>query len=113
MKTMAILVLCGSIFAGGFVLDGCQRSNSEAASQAPRSAAVQHSDDEAITERVKARLAADAELLPLPIKVHTRNGVVTLSGVAPPAMIARAAQLVGRVEGVRSVDNRLEPAVAS
>ena len=114
MKTKAILALSGSIIASGsgLVLGACQRPNSEAASPALKGAAVLRSDDEAITERVKARLAADAELLPLPITVQTRDGVVTLRGVVPSAITARAAQLVERIAGVRTVDNRLEAAAA-
>jgi len=112
LKTKAILALCASLLAGGLVLGGCERPNPEAASRAP-SAAAPHGNDEAISARVKARLAADAELLPLPITVETQDGKVTLRGVVPQAMIARAGQLVGSVDGVRGVDNRLEPAGGS
>ncbi|WP_265942533.1 BON domain-containing protein [Dechloromonas sp. A34] len=112
IKTKALLALCGSILAGGLMLGGCERANTEPASQVP-SAAAPRSNDDAINARVKARLASDAELLPLPIAVETQDGRVTLRGVVPQAMIARAEQLVGNVEGVRAVDNRLEPAAAS
>lgn len=112
-KAKAILALCGGILAGGLILGGCERTNTEPASQAPSRAAAPRSTDAAITARVKARLAADAELLPLPIAVETQDGRVTLRGVVPQAVIARAGQLVGSVEGVRAVDNRLEPAAAS
>lgn len=110
----AILAWCASLLAGGFGLAGCERPATqpatEAASPAPSGSAAQQTADEAITARVKARLAADSELLPLPITVETKDGRVTLRGAVPPALIARAAQLVESVEGVRGVDNRLEPA---
>lgn len=113
-RQRAILTLCASFLAGGLGLAGCERPATqpatEAASQAPGGSAAQQSADEAITARVKARLAADSELLPLPITVETRDGRVTLRGAVPQALIARAGQLVGSVEGVRAVDNRLEPA---
>ena len=110
MKMRATLALCGSILAGGLLLAGCERTATEPASHTPTGSAAQQTDDEAITARVKARLAADSELLPLPITVETMDGKVTLSGVVPYAMIARAGQLVGSIEGVRAVDNRLESA---
>lgn len=109
-RQQAILALCASLLAGGLGLAGCERPATAPASQAPSGSAAQQSADEAITARVKARLAADAELLPLPIAVETKDGRVTLRGAVPQALIARAAQLVGSVEGVRAVDNRLEPA---
>lgn len=114
MKTKAILSLCGCVLCGGLGLAGCERPNTEAGQVSSGSAGqgAQHSDA-AITARVKAKLAADSELLPLPITVETEQGTVTLRGVVPQALIARAEQLVGRVDGVRAVDNRLEPAAMS
>lgn len=116
MKANALLSLCCSILAGASGLAGCERPNTEPASYALSGSTGQpgnESDDEAITARVKAKLAADAELLPLPITVETDHGRVTLSGVVPQAMIGRAEQVVSRVDGVRAVVSRLEPAAAS
>lgn len=115
MKTRAILALCGSVLVGGLGLAGCERPATEAAGRVPGGSASQSAPDSdaAITARVKARLAADSELLPVPITVETEQGKVTLRGVVPQALIERAEQLVGRVDGVRAVDNRLEPAAAS
>ena len=116
MKASALLSLCCSILVGISGLAGCERPQTDPASHALSGSAsqpVQASDDAAISARVKARLAADAELLPLPITVETEHGRVTLSGVVPQAMIGRAEQVVGRVDGVRAVVNRLEPAATS
>jgi len=108
--------LCCSLLAGLLGLAACDRPNTEPASYLLNGGPgqpAQGSDDAAISARVKARLAADVELLPLPINVETKNGRVTLSGVVPQAMIGRAEQVVGSVDGVRAVDNRLEPAAAT
>ena len=115
MKANALLPLCCSILVGISGLAGCEPPNTEPASQALRGSAPQpvQASDEAISARVKARLAADAELLPLPITVETDHGRVTLSGVVPQAMIGRAEKVVGSVDGVRTVVNRLEPAATS
>lgn len=116
MKANALLSLCCSILAGVSGLAACERPNTEPASYALSGSAGQparESDDEAITARVKAKLAADAELLPLPIAVETDHGRVTLSGVVPQALIGRAVQVVGSVSGVRAVVSRLEAAAAS
>ena len=95
---------------------GCEPSNGGPATDSPTASAAQparKSDDEAISARVKARLAADSELLPLPITVEIEHGTVTLKGSVPAAQIERAGHIVGRVDGVRSVDNRLTPAGTS
>jgi len=116
MKANALLSLCCGILAGVSGFAGCERPNTEPASHVASGSAgqpVRESDDEAITARVKAKLAADAELLPLPITVETDQGRVTLSGVVPQAVIGRAVQVAGSVDGVRAVVSRLEPAAGS
>lgn len=64
--------------------------------------------DAAITAAVKARLLASEHLKALDISVSTEDGVVVLSGTVPSEMVAaNASAIVGEVEGVSRVDNRL------
>jgi hyperosmotically inducible protein len=64
--------------------------------------------DAGITAKVKARLLADPDVSGLRIDVDTRDGIVTLSGtVGSAAEKARAVELVGKVDNVARVDNRL------
>lgn len=65
--------------------------------------------DAAVTAAVKAELARDSGLSALAIDVDTEAGRVALNGTAPDAQAReRAAALAGAVDGVRSVDNRLQ-----
>lgn len=64
--------------------------------------------DAAITAAVNAKLASDKALSVMRIDVDTREGRVTLSGDAPSGEARnRASALASSVEGVQSVDNRL------
>ena len=65
--------------------------------------------DLAITAKANAELARDSQLSALRIKVDTQDGRVVLTGTAPTAAAREhATKLVGVLEGVKSVDNRLE-----
>jgi hyperosmotically inducible protein len=65
--------------------------------------------DAAISATVQSQLALDSELRTSGIHVDTFQGRVALRGVAPntPAR-ERAAQIAAAVDGVRSIDNRLD-----
>ncbi|MEK8034590.1 BON domain-containing protein [Ideonella sp. DXS29W] len=66
-------------------------------------------DDVAITAKVNAALAGDPKLSALKIDVDTVDGRVNLSGFAPDAgSRERATELTRAVNGVVSVDNKLE-----
>ncbi|MEJ8846443.1 BON domain-containing protein [Variovorax rhizosphaerae] len=66
-------------------------------------------DDAAITASVSAGLAKDPDLSAIKINVDTKGGMVTLNGPAPSAAAkARAEAIAKGVEGVSSVDNKLE-----
>lgn len=68
--------------------------------------------DAGVTARVKARLAGDAGLNALKIDVDSTAGRVLLTGTAPDvAARERATTLAKTVEGVLSVDNRLQVAL--
>jgi hyperosmotically inducible protein len=66
-------------------------------------------NDATITASVNAGLANDPQLSALRIDVDTDAGKVTLTGPAPTAEAKeRAEQIARNVQGVSSVDNRLE-----
>lgn len=66
-------------------------------------------DDSTLVSRVREALLADAEVKDQQIEVSAADGVVQLSGfVDSGTQTARAAEVAGAVDGVRSVDNRLE-----
>jgi osmotically-inducible protein OsmY len=65
-------------------------------------------DDTTITTKVKAALLADPDVSGQKVSVETVNGVVQLSGFVGHSMSAnRAADIARRVDGVRSVQNRI------
>lgn len=66
-------------------------------------------DDASLTASVSAGLAKDPDLSAIKIDVDTKGGVVTLNGPAPTAAAkSRAEEIAKSVQGVSSVDNRLE-----
>lgn len=66
-------------------------------------------DDGTITAKVKAKLAASAEINPFNIDVATSQGVVSLVGrVKTAAQKAEAERIARETEGVRGVRNLLE-----
>jgi len=66
-------------------------------------------DDVSITAAVSAGLAKDPDLSAVRIDVDTKGGAVTLNGPAPSAEAkARAEDIAKGVQGVVSVDNKLE-----
>lgn len=66
-------------------------------------------DDVAITSQVKAKLLDSDGVDGLDVNVDSKNGEVTLSGWASNTSEIRAAGSIAReVEGVKSVDNKLQ-----
>lgn len=74
------------------------------------SQAGQAVDDTAITTKVMAELAAQKEVDGSHISVTTTQGRVTLSGTVPPTQIALAEEIVRQIDGVKDVENKLQPA---
>lgn len=73
-----------------------------------KQSAGEYLDDAGITAKVKAGLAAEKDLASFGIKVITVNGAVTLLGdVKTFAQVGLAESVAKKVEGVRSVENRL------
>ncbi len=84
------------------------KSATELATKSMASAAV----DAGITVKVNGALMADTRLKVLKVNVDTRDGRVTLTGVAPDAGARdKTTALVKAIEGVVDVDNqlRIEP----
>jgi osmotically-inducible protein OsmY len=93
-------------------LAGCAAAVSSGYGQGGRSADgrsyAEAQADNRITAAVNAALVRERDLPAMDIDVHTRNGVVTLSGNVPSAALARrAGQLAAAVPEVARVDNRL------
>jgi hyperosmotically inducible protein len=66
-------------------------------------------EDAAITTHVNGAIAKDTALSALHVDVDTHEGHVSLSGQAPSIDARdRATRLAAGVDGVKSVDNRLE-----
>src|SRR5512132_512088 len=69
-------------------------------------APVVHREDAAITDDVRARLAADGQTKPFAIKVGTASGVVHVTGdVAKSADRDSVERIARETPGVRSVEN--------
>lgn len=65
-------------------------------------------EDTTITTSIKYKLSTDAELKPAELSVETRDGRVSLRGMAPDAAARdRASQLASAVQGVVAVDNHI------
>jgi len=66
-------------------------------------------DDTVITTTVKTRFAEAKEVDATSISVETINGTVMLRGIAKNAQEKTQAEMIARsVEGVRSVNNRID-----
>ena len=71
-------------------------------------APVDHREDAAITEDVRARLAADGETKPFAITVATTAGVVNVTGSVAKSADRDSVERIARdTPGVRSVDNNV------
>jgi len=78
------------------------------APKAPERSAGVVVDDALITARVKSSLLADSNTKGLKIDVDTKSGVVHLKGnVASDSERTLAQNLAAKVEGVKTVDNKL------
>jgi len=70
--------------------------------------AAEQPDDGAITEKVKAAIAADAALAGADISVETKQGEVQLNGtVGNAGDVQKATALAFSVSGVKKVQNNL------
>jgi hyperosmotically inducible protein len=98
--------------AGALLISGCGEKKEGPKPEGPKPEAKTtvgtEVDDSAITTKVKAAFAADADVKGSDIKVETRKGEVQLSGfVDSQAQMDRAVAVAKGVEGVKSVDNKM------
>lgn len=113
MKRNTLLAsLSGLALVSALGLAGCGGDTGQGTGsvQERMSQAGQAIDDTAITTKVKAELAAQKEVDGSHISVTTTQGRVTLSGTVPPTQIALAEEIVRQIDGVKDVENRLQPA---
>ena len=76
--------------------------------EAPKAEAPKPDPDKALAQRVKRALESEAKVEAAGIDVTASAGAVTLWGTAATdAERRRAAQVAAKVEGVKSVDNRI------
>ena len=101
------------MLVSGVFVAGCGKSGEKAAPPAAPQTEAKTTvgteiDDGAITTKVKSALMADADVKSFDIKVETSKGVVQLSGfVDNQGQIDRAIAVAKGVEGVKSVDNKM------
>ena len=104
---LAIVLVSGAFVAA------CGKSDEKAAPPATpqtesKTTVGTEIDDAAITTKVKSALMADADVKGSDIKVETNKGVVQLSGfVDNQGQMDRAIAVTKGVEGVKSVDNKM------
>jgi len=99
MKTLLCAAITAVMLAGCSALPGGDR---------PDRTAGQTVDDATIATKLKAQLAADPDLSALKINVDTNKGAVRLSGEVKSMTLRRKAEdLARKIDGVKSVDNRL------
>ena len=102
---MTILQVLAAILAALMLLAAAAGSGPAAAQAAPSLA------DASITARVERALDNERSLEHAHISVHTRGGMVTLSGFASTIEdIAMAGRLAGAIDGVRAVTNAIRVA---
>jgi osmotically-inducible protein OsmY len=90
------------------VNDVKNRDNSTADTKSTTSAGESRPNDLMITASIKADLVKDPDLSALKIDVDTKDGVVTLNGLANDAAGKQRAQMMAQgVKGVREVRNYL------
>jgi len=89
-------------------IDGVKSVKNELQVVAPSKREAIDDKDEAITTRVKAQIAKDANLMNAGIHTQTNAGVVSLSGEVQDVMTsAQASWTAWQVPGVKSVKNDL------
>ncbi len=105
---IARVAVVGAAIAAGACGDGAGPSVSGRRIEQASAEVKEETQDAAITAKVKAAIIREPELKSTQINVDTLNGDVTLSGaVETEHASARAEEVAERVEGVRSVANRL------
>jgi hyperosmotically inducible periplasmic protein len=114
INTIGALVLAAILGTGCAMNPSGDKASSSPSSSAPSTAsstsasATAGSEDQQLASKVKAALAADADLAPVKIDVAASGSTVTLKGEIKSMVLRKKAQSITEgVSGVKSVDNRL------
>lgn len=112
-KTLAAVLLlavaaCGDAPAPRIEKKSLEIKSEPKAPEAPKAEAPKPDPNKALAQRVKRALEDEAKIQAAGIDVTASDGAVTLWGTAASVTERRrAAQVAAKVEGVKSVDNRL------
>jgi hyperosmotically inducible periplasmic protein len=88
--------------------DKAAAPSSSSTASSTSSTATAGSEDQQLASKVKAALAADADLAPVKIDVAASGSTVTLKGEIKSMVLRKKAQSITEgVSGVKGVDNRL------
>jgi hyperosmotically inducible periplasmic protein len=107
MKAISLLQAAGAIACVTFALN--VNAQSASVPSASSETVGQHIDDGTITTKVKADLLTAKNVKSTHIHVHTRHGVVWLTGTVPSTDDKSAAGDVAQnVDGVKGIKNHLK-----
>lgn len=109
MQHLLAVVLLGAamVVAGGCASSG-QAGAGSSSSAGEQSVVPQFVDDSWISSKITAKFLADNRINAFDIGVHTRRGVVTLSGTVPSAAMAERAVAIARgTRGVKDVISKI------
>ena len=105
---MLLLAACGDAPAPKIDKTAVEVKSEPKAPEAPKAEAPKPDPNKALAQRVKRALESEAKVEAASIDVTASEGAVTLWGTAATdAERRRVAQIAARVEGVKSVDNRI------
>lgn len=112
ITTVGALALAAILATGCAMNPSGDKAGSKAAAPAASStsstASAGSSEDQQLASKVKAALAADADLAPVKIDVAASGSTVTLKGEIKTMVLRKKAQSITEgVSGVKAVDNRL------
>ena len=104
-----ILIFLGTwLLSAAVFMAGCDRSRETTNASAPNKTVGNSIDDSILTTKIKSGLLTDPVVKGLDTKVETYKGNVQLSGfVENQAQIDRAIEIARSVDGVKSVENKM------
>lgn len=107
-KTLMALTIGSALLSGSALADDSQTQSAGAKVDSSMKKVGGFMDDSGITAKAKAALVDDDAIKSTDISVKTHSGVVTLSGfVTTQEQAEKAVALVKKVEGVKSVSDKL------
>jgi hyperosmotically inducible protein len=110
MRSRLDLLVLNATLAGviTIIVAGCNKPPEPTGVPVPATSIGTEIDDGVVTARVRSALLADEIVRSFEFKIETRKGEVQLSGfVANQVQIDRAIEVTRGVQGVKSVENRV------